>query len=205
MFNASLAISQNQQQVEKTTIGTQTDSVQTESKYTWVDGELEVQPFSTPSQNLINKRKFEDQPETSCFNGQPDAATNMDHLPAIFSFNNSNSSTPKKQRLLIGKNTNKIPELSISTLERHLEYLTSNNTNNTNNGCINPVEQSEAPLQSNAMATETAECKLGTNISSIVFSTDTNMYQQIPYSNSDYIEFETLNLDNDNVKEEVNS
>ena len=44
----------------------------------------------------------------------------------ILCFDHSNNSTPKKRRLLIGKNVNKVPELSISTIERHLEMLTSN-------------------------------------------------------------------------------
>jgi hypothetical protein len=51
-------------------------------------------------------------------------------------YNSSNNSTPKKRRLLIGKNVDKVPELSISTIERHLETLISNPEN-----CLNEVNE----------------------------------------------------------------
>jgi hypothetical protein len=195
-FNSSMAANQQLENraVDKMTVGTQTDTIFTQTKFTWTDSEIEPQPQQ--------KRKLEIQQQPTTTFAQVANAANAENLPPIFTFNNSNSSTPKKQRLLIGKNTSKIPELSISTLERHLEYLTSNNIESNN---INTDEQNESvQKQANVMTPENIDCNLQFD-SNLVFTTDENLYQQISYKPEEYMKFASVHANEKNFDEkEVN-
>jgi hypothetical protein len=85
---------------------------------------------SDVSSNNNNKRKYEFKSPIktdSRIDKTDTIKTNVENIPC---FNQTDNSTPKKRRLIIGKNVPKVPSLSISTIERHLEMLTSNSVNN---------------------------------------------------------------------------
>ena len=108
---------------------------------------INTTPTEKYSANIIsnNKRKCDFRsPNNTELNFNINTATNVIDTNENSYSGNSNNSTPKKRRLLIGKNVNKVPELSISTIERHLETLISDSNN-----CITQLEVNGEPSKIN--------------------------------------------------------
>ncbi len=106
---------------------------QTESTFKRKLNDIEQQIVLKP--NTIQTSEIDIEAAEKYFSNSCSSETNMSPPPIIFLSKKKNneiqiidnnsecSSSPKKRRLLIGKNVEKLPELSVSTLERQLTSI----------------------------------------------------------------------------------